>query len=76
MQARVPDKVLQIWRKHGGCPREVRVRSDRMMTLLRPLSEKLPFRLVRCAELPTLEAFLNGMVRMLKQARCGSSGLP
>lgn len=76
MQAHVPEKVLQIWRKHNSYPREVRVRSDRMMNLLRPLAEKLPFRLVRCAELPKLEAFLTGMARMLKQTRCGSSGLP
>ncbi len=69
MWQQVPERLVEVWSQQGSCPREVHVRSERMMNLLRPLTEKIPFRLVRCAELPRLDTFLAGMARYLKTNR-------
>jgi len=69
MWRQVPERLVEVWSQQGSCPREVRVRSERMMNLLRPLTEKIPFRLVRCAELPRHDTFLAGMARYLKTNR-------
>ncbi len=47
MWGQVPVRLLEIFKKLGGCPAVIEVKSDRMANLLRPLEEFLPFKMVR-----------------------------
>lgn len=61
MWAEVPDRLVKIWGQMEACPRQVEVRSDRMMNVLRPLTELLPFRLTRRDRLPHVVELLGGL---------------
>jgi hypothetical protein len=56
MWGTVPNLLLRSFQKLGGYPRSVEVRGERMMNVLRPLSEQLPFRLTRCSRLAQVDA--------------------
>lgn len=47
MWAQVPERLLELFGRLGGCPAVIEVKSDRMANLLRPLEEFLPFKMVR-----------------------------
>ena len=47
MWGQVPARLLAIFKKLGGCPEVIEIKSDRMANLLRPLEEFLPFKMVR-----------------------------
>lgn len=55
MWAQVPERLLEVFRRQGGCPAVIEVRGDRMANLLRPLGELLPFKMVRRGQLAMLE---------------------
>lgn len=69
MWAEVPDRVLAVWRQMGGVPRQVEVRSDRMMNVLRPLTEMLPFRLTMRERLPHTGELMSGLDAFLSRRR-------
>jgi len=56
MWGSVPGHVVQIIRKIGRLPQEIRVRSDMMRLLLGPLADDLGIRLQAVRDLPQLEA--------------------
>ena len=56
MWSLIPDHLLQMFEKLGGCPATIEVCSDRMANLLRPLGELLPFKMVRREKLAMLES--------------------
>ncbi len=56
MWARIPELLLEILEELGGCPEVIEIGNDRMANLLRPLSEHLPFRMVRREKLGMLES--------------------
>ena len=68
MWAKIPVKVLTLLQRLGGCPKQVAVRSDPMMNLLRPLTEWLPFRLVRQEKLPRTEAIMEDLDAFLSKS--------
>jgi hypothetical protein len=47
MWGQVPVRLLTIFKKLGGCPEVIEIKSDRMANILRPLEEFLPFKMVR-----------------------------
>ena len=55
MWARIPERLLQIFERLGGCPETIEISADRMANLLRPLGEYLPFKMVRREKLVMLE---------------------
>ncbi|MDR2849943.1 MAG: hypothetical protein LBW77_05320 [Verrucomicrobiota bacterium] len=55
MWAKVPERLVEIFGRLGGCPESIEVATDRMANLLRPLGEILPFKLVRRERLAMLE---------------------
>jgi hypothetical protein len=55
MWAKLPERLLEIFERLGGCPETIEVNSDRMANLLRPLGEILPFKMVRRERLAMLE---------------------
>ena len=55
MWAQVPERLLGLFEKIGGCPAMIEINGDRMANLLRPLGEFLPFRMVRRERLAMLE---------------------
>lgn len=55
MWAQIPERLLKIFERQGGCPEVIEIGNDRMANLLRPLSEHLPFRMVRRQKLGMLE---------------------
>lgn len=55
MWAQVPERLLEVFRRTGGCPGTIEVSGDRMANLLRPLGELLPFKMVRRGQLAMLE---------------------
>jgi hypothetical protein len=55
MWAKVPERLIEIFERLGGCPETIEVGSDRMANLLRPLGELLPFKMTRRERLATLE---------------------
>ena len=55
MWAQVPERLLEIFEKIGGCPAMIEINGDRMANLLRPLGEFLPFKMVRRERLAMLE---------------------
>ena len=56
MWSQIPERLLQIFEKLGGCPTSIEICSDRMANLLRPLGECLPFKMVRREKLEMLES--------------------
>jgi hypothetical protein len=78
MWAQVPDTVVRLWQRMGGCPRQANVRSDRMMNVLRPLTEMFPFRLTRRQQLPGFDRFHQGLDAFLSRPPTpnGSSAPP
>ncbi|MDD4101517.1 MAG: hypothetical protein PHU80_02650 [Kiritimatiellae bacterium] len=54
MWGQVPDRLVEVFQKIGGCPAVIEVKSDRMANLLRPLEEFLPFKMVRREKLDML----------------------
>ena len=67
MWSQVPDTVVRLGHRMGGCPRQVDVRTDRMMNVLRPLTEMFPIRLTRRQSLPEFDRFLAGMDAFLSR---------
>jgi hypothetical protein len=55
MWAQIPERLLELFERQGGCPAAIEIGSDRMANLLRPLSELLPFKMVRRERLAALE---------------------
>ena len=55
MWAQVPERLLRVFDRFGGCPATIEVCSDRMANILRPLGELLPFKMVRREKLAALE---------------------
>ena len=55
MWAEIPERLLEIFDQIGGSPETIEICSDRMANLLRPLSEILPFKMVRRERLLMLE---------------------
>lgn len=55
MWGEIPARLIDIFLKIGGCPRVIEVQGDRMMNVLRPLTEHLPFKLTRRNRLTQLE---------------------
>jgi len=55
MWAQIPERLLELFEQLGGCPSVIEIGSDRMANLLRPLSELLPFKMVRRERLTALE---------------------
>jgi len=55
MWAQIPERLLEIFEKLGGCPETIEINCDRMANLLRPLGEFLPFKMVRRERLAMLE---------------------
>jgi hypothetical protein len=56
MWSLIPERLLEIFEQLGGCPQVIEIGSDRMANLLRPLSELLPFKMVRRERLAMLES--------------------
>ena len=55
MWAQIPERLLEIFDRLGGCPEKIEISTDRMANLLRPLGEFLPFKMVRRERLAMLE---------------------
>ncbi len=55
MWGEIPSRVIEIFLKMGGCPQVIEVQGDRMMNVLRPLTEHLAFKLTRRTRLTQLE---------------------
>ena len=55
MWAQIPERLLEIFDRLGGCPATIEINGDRMANLLRPLGEFLPFKMVRRERLAMLE---------------------
>jgi hypothetical protein len=55
MWAKIPERLLEIFARLGGCPEAIEICSDRMANLLRPLGEFIPFRMIRRERLAMLE---------------------
>jgi len=55
MWAQIPDRLLAVFERLGGCPEKIEIRGDRMANLLRPLGEFLPFKMVRREKLALIE---------------------
>lgn len=55
MWAQIPERLLEIFDRLGGCPETIEISTDRMANLLRPLGEFLPFKMVRRERLAVLE---------------------
>ena len=55
MWSQIPERLLQIFERLGGCPEMIEVNVDRMANLLRPLAEYIPFKMVRREKLAMLE---------------------
>ena len=55
MWGELPERLLEIFMRLGGCPESIEVCSDRMANLLRPLGEMIPFKMVRREQLAALE---------------------
>ncbi len=55
MWAQIPERLLKIFGRLGGCPATIEISTDRMANLLRPLGEFLPFKMVRRERLAMLE---------------------
>jgi hypothetical protein len=56
MWSQIPGRLLQIFEQLGGCPEVIEIHADRMASLLRPLGEYLPFKMVRHEKLAMLES--------------------
>ncbi len=56
MWAQIPERLLEIFDRLGGCPSAIEISTDRMANLLRPLGEFLPFKMVRRERLAVLDA--------------------
>lgn len=65
MWSRVPGIVLRELEQFGALPDEIEVRSERMLNILRPLSEMLPFTLRRREKLMTLEGVSASLAELL-----------
>lgn len=78
MWAQIPERLLEIFEQLGGCPEVIEIGTDRMANLLRPLSEHLPFRMVRREKLGKLESarehLSSFILKQGKPRRGGSSG--
>lgn len=55
MWSQIPERLLEIFSRLGGCPAAIEICGDRMANLLRPLGEFLPFKMVRRERLAMLE---------------------
>ncbi len=56
MWAQIPERLLELFERLGGCPATIEIASDRMANLLRPLGEFLPFKMVRREQLAMLDS--------------------
>jgi hypothetical protein len=75
MWAQIPERLLEIFEQLGGCPEAIEIGTDRMANLLRPLSEHLPFRMVRREKLSMLESARENLSSfILKQGKPGRKG--
>lgn len=55
MWAKIPERLLEVFDRLGGCPETIEINNDRMANLLRPLGEFLPFKMVRRERLEMLD---------------------
>ena len=67
MWAQIPERLLEIFDKLGGCPEAIEVNGDRMANLLRPLGEFLPFKMVRRERLAMLEKARENLSEYMTQ---------
>ncbi|HRR34320.1 MAG TPA: hypothetical protein P5026_09495 [Kiritimatiellia bacterium] len=67
MWALIPERLLAIFKRLGGCPETIEVGCDRMANLLRPLGEILPFKMVRRERLSALESAREKIQAYMKQ---------
>ncbi len=67
MWARIPERLLEIFDKLGGCPETIEINGDRMANLLRPLGEFLPFKMVRRERLAMLEKARENLSEYMTQ---------
>ena len=68
MWAAIPERLLTIFKRLGGCPETIEVGNDRMANLLRPLGELLPFKMVRRERLSALENAREKIDEFIKEA--------
>ena len=61
MWAQIPERLLEIFERLGGCPEAIEIATDRMANLLRPLGEFLPFKMVRREQLAMLDNARNNV---------------
>jgi len=69
MWAQVPEAVLKAMERLDALPGEIEVCCERMLNVLRPLTEMLPFKLTRREKLDALSAArdsLSGLLRLRK----------
>jgi hypothetical protein len=67
MWAKVPERLLELFARLGGCPETIEICSDRMANLLRPLGETIPFRMVRRERLAMLEKAREKLSEYMKR---------
>ena len=75
MWAEIPERLLEIFARLGGCPESIEVCSDRMANLLRPLGEMIPFKMVRRERLAALEKAREKLAAFMKDLDPESCGL-
>jgi len=66
MWSEIPDRLIALFERLGGCPDAIEVRGDRMANLMRPLTEFLPFKLVRREHLKMLDEARVGLSAYLR----------
>lgn len=74
MWSEIPERLLEIFTRLGGCPEAIEISNDRMANLLRPLGEMIPFKMVRRERLAALEAArekLNAFMKDIDPESCG-----
>ena len=74
MWSQIPDRLLEIFDRMGGCPETIEIHGERMANLLRPLGEFLSFKMVRRDRLAMLEEARETLSATLM--RQGEGGKP
>lgn len=67
MWAQLPERLLEIFSRLGGCPEVIEVGNERMANLLRPLGEFIPFKMVRRERLALLEKVRGQLSEYMKK---------
>ncbi len=59
MYSGVPDQVARLLLAAQMLPKRLRIRADKLLTLMKPLANELKIELFRAAELPAIEEASN-----------------